>query len=210
MVNINKYIKALLVTREAIRLIKLVTKHFIWVRSRKCGCLVTWFCYQLIAKPGNKTAAVSWPHPYEHHPRCFSLVPCHGFDPIGLCMLAIVCIVWISNYGLPKLALISKQTPSLCQNVDCWWCWNCGTCWYLWVGARKTWDACMSLHFIWFLMTEISLVSRTNLHGQNHSCWWPGDGRRQGTRNHNIDLDFTKFVYACYLYYYILLYALYG
>ena len=38
----------------------------IWVRSRNCGCLVTWFCYQLIAKPGNKTAAVSWPHPYVY------------------------------------------------------------------------------------------------------------------------------------------------
>ena len=38
---------------------------FIWVRSRNCGCLVTWFCYQLIAKPGNKTAAVLWPDPYE-------------------------------------------------------------------------------------------------------------------------------------------------
>ena len=37
----------------------------IWVRSWNCGCLVTWFCYQLIAKPGNKTAAVSWPHPYN-------------------------------------------------------------------------------------------------------------------------------------------------
>ena len=31
----------------------------IWVRSRNCGCLVAWFCYQLIAKPGDKTAAVS-------------------------------------------------------------------------------------------------------------------------------------------------------
>ena len=36
---------------------------FRWVRSRNCGSLVTWFCYQLIAKPGNKTAAVSWPDP---------------------------------------------------------------------------------------------------------------------------------------------------
>ena len=36
---------------------------YIWVRSRNCGCLVTWFCYQLIAKPGNKTATVSWPDP---------------------------------------------------------------------------------------------------------------------------------------------------
>ena len=37
---------------------------YIWVRSRNCGCVVTWFCYQLIAKPSNKTATVSWPDPY--------------------------------------------------------------------------------------------------------------------------------------------------
>ena len=37
---------------------------YIWVRSRNCGCLVTWFCYQLIAKPGNKTGTDSWPDPY--------------------------------------------------------------------------------------------------------------------------------------------------
>ena len=36
----------------------------IWVRSRRSGCLVNWFCYHLIAKPGNKTAAPSWPDPY--------------------------------------------------------------------------------------------------------------------------------------------------
>ena len=34
------------------------------VRSWRCGCLVPWFCYQLKAKPGNKTAAPSWPDPY--------------------------------------------------------------------------------------------------------------------------------------------------
>ena len=34
-----------------------------WVGSWMCGCLVTWFCYQLIAKPGNKTAAPSCPYP---------------------------------------------------------------------------------------------------------------------------------------------------
>ena len=38
---------------------------FIWLRSRNCGCLVTWFCYHLIAKPGNKTATVLWPDPYH-------------------------------------------------------------------------------------------------------------------------------------------------
>ena len=35
-----------------------------WVRSGNYGCFVTWFCYKLIAKPGNKTATVSWPDPY--------------------------------------------------------------------------------------------------------------------------------------------------
>ena len=40
--------------------------HCIWVRSRNCGCLVTWFCYELITKPGNKTATVSWPDPYVY------------------------------------------------------------------------------------------------------------------------------------------------
>ena len=41
-----------------------VTNMDIWVRSRNYGYLVTWFCYQLIAKPGNMTAAVSRPEPY--------------------------------------------------------------------------------------------------------------------------------------------------
>ena len=36
----------------------------IWVRSWRCDCLVTWFCYHLITKPGNKTMAPSWPNAY--------------------------------------------------------------------------------------------------------------------------------------------------
>ena len=38
----------------------------IWVRSRNCDCLVTWSCYRLIARPGNKTVTVSWPDPYDN------------------------------------------------------------------------------------------------------------------------------------------------
>ena len=34
-----------------------------WVRSRKHTCLVTWFCYHLIAKQGNKKSAPLWPDP---------------------------------------------------------------------------------------------------------------------------------------------------
>ena len=33
----------------------------IWVRSRRSGCLATWFCYLLIANSGNKTATPPWP-----------------------------------------------------------------------------------------------------------------------------------------------------
>ena len=50
------------------------------VKSRRCGYLVTWFCYQLIAKPGNKTATPPQPDPYNKVPkwnwaRYLSLVP---------------------------------------------------------------------------------------------------------------------------------------
>ena len=50
----------------------------IWVRSRNCGCLVTWFCYQLIAKPGNKTATVPWPDPYKPDKTNTNTLKFHG------------------------------------------------------------------------------------------------------------------------------------
>ena len=37
---------------------------YMWVGSRNCGCLVAWICYQLMAKPGSRTATVPWPDPY--------------------------------------------------------------------------------------------------------------------------------------------------
>ena len=36
--------------------------NMILVRSWRWVCLVTWFCYHLIAKLGNKTGAPSWPN----------------------------------------------------------------------------------------------------------------------------------------------------
>ena len=53
--------------------------NVIWVRSWRCGCLVTWFCYQLIAKPGNKTVAVSWPDPYNYSFFCQFLLKSDSF-----------------------------------------------------------------------------------------------------------------------------------
>ena len=39
--------------------------YILWIRSRNCGRPVTRPCYQLIAKPGNKTATVTRPDPYS-------------------------------------------------------------------------------------------------------------------------------------------------
>ena len=43
---------------------------YIWIRSWNCGCPVTWSCYQLIAKLGNKTATATWPDPYSNDFKC--------------------------------------------------------------------------------------------------------------------------------------------
>ena len=43
-----------------------VTQFYdIWVRSRRWGCFVTWYCYEMGAKPGNKAAPPWWPDPYD-------------------------------------------------------------------------------------------------------------------------------------------------
>ena len=35
-----------------------------WVRSWRYGCIFTWFCYQLITNPSEKTAPPPWPDSY--------------------------------------------------------------------------------------------------------------------------------------------------
>ena len=58
------------------------------VGSWRCGCLVTWFWYQLIAKPGNKTA--TWPDPYKKimiYPEqsdCEKIMPWHQHFVTGI------------------------------------------------------------------------------------------------------------------------------
>ena len=44
-----------------------------WVRSRRSGCLFTWFCNQLITKPGNKTTAPSWSDPCTCVNKCIPI-----------------------------------------------------------------------------------------------------------------------------------------
>ena len=73
-----KYIDKLLSIKLLIeQMMSQFTDTSIWVRSRSCGRLVTWFCYQMIAKPSNKTATHSWSDPYASTElKCLKLLLC--------------------------------------------------------------------------------------------------------------------------------------
>ena len=80
---------------------------YMWVRSRNCGCLVTWFCYHVTAKPGNKTAAPSWPDPYSHSiysPDDQVCVFCVHHQSFKYCLLSPLSIhhieTWIKSYSV--------------------------------------------------------------------------------------------------------------
>ena len=95
-------------------------KH-IWVRSRNYGCLVTWFCYQLIAKPGNKTVAVSWPDPYNH---IFHYIG----EILFVCLLVfnIKGFLWNSKQHIPplyqklRMSYRGQMAPGQMKWYDIW------------------------------------------------------------------------------------------
>ena len=104
----------------------------IWVRSRNCGCLVTWFCYQLIAKLGNKTATVSWPDPYTLRWKChfdeIFITGCTGrwhFDNFccsqwwKFCQndISISVALYQITLGPLRLEGIVNPAPSVCSSV---------------------------------------------------------------------------------------------
>ena len=80
----------------------------IWVRSQRCGCLVTWFCYQLMAKPGNKTAVPLWPDPYS------LMCGAHKWTLLMAYLEAYPCWVW-KNF---EKYIMSNFTESLLRD---WW-----------------------------------------------------------------------------------------
>ena len=80
--------------------------HFIWVRSQNCGCLVT---YQLIAKPGNKTAAVLWPDPYVWEKLIFS-----KFNSFSVFKNSMLVDLW---YGLLHVDIKAYSINPLCLHM---------------------------------------------------------------------------------------------
>ena len=82
-------------------------KMQIWVRSWNCSCLFTWFCYHLIAKPGNRTATVSWPDPYI---LTFPKINSQGLlDIAAPCPLLTVCDMFRETLYGGSVVLKTKQ-----------------------------------------------------------------------------------------------------
>ena len=54
------------------------------------------------------------------------------------------------------------------------------------------------MEFLHIYMTRVDEIlpqvrqEHTNLHGEYHGCWCPGDPRSQGISNHNIYYDEPK------------------
>ena len=97
----------------------------IWVRSRNCGCLVTWFCYHLIAKPDNKTTAVPWPDPYQN------VIFGDHFVQTSMCQNRTYCITWELVHSIMTL-LGSNSNSSLLP----WYC-VVGHLWCLCINAMQ-------------------------------------------------------------------------
>ena len=90
--------------------------------------LLTWFCYQLIAKPGDKTAAVSWPDPYTYTGISTDIVSTLSPNPPSIYISELgefFCTMWLAaslpvqhqsvfltHWGRDKMATISQTTFS--------------------------------------------------------------------------------------------------
>ena len=103
------------------------TTMYIWVRSRNCGCLVTWFCYQLSRNCG---CLVTW-FCYQLSRNCGCLVTCFCYQLSRNCG----CLVTWFCYQLSRNCgcLVTWFCYQLSRNCGClvtWFCYqlsrNCG------------------------------------------------------------------------------------
>ena len=107
-------------------------KPSIWVRSRNCSCLVTWFCYQLIAKPVNKTATVWWPDPLYDHQISYFINKQYDYlfavsSPVGVLSgsQSLICLCWLQVSHLAVLVGITSCEIILALSnlllISCCW-----------------------------------------------------------------------------------------
>ena len=95
----------------------------IWVKSWRRGCLITWFCCQLIAKPGNNTASLPWQDP---HLCLHQNLPRHSMSLWNFFLAG-----WRHSKWLMRYHVISRYIECQDLHVDdthtqliyrSWWC----------------------------------------------------------------------------------------
>ena len=100
-----------------------------WIRSWSWGYLVTWFCYQLIAKPGNNIATPPWPEPYIYTYICVCVYLLADLPLTSKTKMATVTlgnklkINWFNRTSVfwPVLLYI-YQIIIICRYfIFCWW-----------------------------------------------------------------------------------------
>ena len=126
------------------------TGSTIWVRSWRCGCLVTWICYQLIAKPGNKTATPPWPYNVKsswlqeylqdyNHMALRIFFSKYASPKGGVAIEEAIWTVLVSfeSDTLPAFVLVAMNAMS-CNNVGSGRC-GCLVTWYCYQLIRSIW-----------------------------------------------------------------------
>ena len=90
----------------------LLDRKFWWVRSWRCVCLVIWFCYHLIAKPGNKTAVPSWPDPDNVYSSVV-IKSLYDYNIIGRCESFLAATKQLYKWYFPSVCPSVRQSVRL-------------------------------------------------------------------------------------------------
>ena len=77
-------------------------------------CNVTWFCYQLIAKPGNKTAAPPWPDLYLASSIRYGVSVVSDFEKMNCVITALHCILLGFFVNMPHQLMCWRYTCIFC------------------------------------------------------------------------------------------------
>ena len=147
----------------------------IWVRSWRLVCLVFWFCYHLIAKPGNKTDT---PVFKTQQKTCQS--SCLESQIINIKLKKIFKKV---PDPPPKLSASGRRTGSNLEHWDTPSLPDSEA--FIFSAIPPHWHGTGS----WNSSSQIDLHI---LHCQ-YCCWWPGNKRSQGISSHGIDLVYLGY-----------------
>ena len=137
----------------------MVMSHDDW--SGRCGCLVIWFCYHLIAKPDNKTATLPDPimtplqlchkesNGVSNHWRLHCLLNCwfrHRWKKPSKLYVTGLCVG-----NSPVTGEFPAQKASNAENVSIWWrdhatLLDSHMCHFCWRQSNTWWRAVLHHH----------------------------------------------------------------